>query len=251
MAEKKTRLELSKMFQDGAKPSGSDFADFIESVICCENDGIYKPKKLDSPLRISGYGEDSNLLDFFADESHLWRISQRREKELCLNISSFKKSRIFIDALNGNVGIGTESPDVKLTVNGNLSVEGDILTNGDIIFEKNSDIGVKRSGVSSYGDNIVVSGKIDKDGEICDGVGFTSKNVDTGKYEITFKRNYNKLPIVTATCTEKAQCNTISVLPISNNTIEIYIFDVADPDININPQNCAFSFISFGSYSQL
>jgi hypothetical protein len=121
MAGRKTRTELQALFKAGAKPKGTDFYDFIESVLNIKDDGIQKQAGADKPLRVTAQGKEENLLDFgIGDTGYTWRINQKPggKKISGLNISNASGSKLFIDSSTGNVGIGTMEPHSKLTVQG-------------------------------------------------------------------------------------------------------------------------------------
>ncbi len=119
MADTKTRTELQDLFKQGAKPTGANFSDFIDSVLNIKDDGIQKQAGAEKPLRVTAQGPEENLLDFgVGDTGHTWRINQKpgAKKISGLNISNASGSKLFIDSATGNVGIGTMEPHSKLTV---------------------------------------------------------------------------------------------------------------------------------------
>lgn len=124
MAERKSREQLRELFKQGARPSGADFRDFIESVVNIEDDGIGKPEK-DKPISIIAQGEKQDLLDFIDNENNLaWRINLSPDgTNTGLSVTDASgESRLFVEKKSGNVGIGTTSPRATLHVSG--SVEG-------------------------------------------------------------------------------------------------------------------------------
>ncbi|NET16610.1 MAG: hypothetical protein F6K08_29265, partial [Okeania sp. SIO1H6] len=134
----KTRTELQELFKTGAKPSQQDFTDFIESTLNRMDDGIEKPSGAGVPLKIMAQGDDEKLLDFYRSKTKTWSISQKSGDEEGLNISnSSGESKLFIDSSSGNVGIGTTTPEAKLSVNGDLQV--DILTVNQLAINKVKD----------------------------------------------------------------------------------------------------------------
>ncbi len=119
MADTKTRTELQDLFKQGAKPTGANFSDFIDSVLNIKDDGIQKQAEAEKPLRVTAQGPEENLLDFgVGDTGHTWRINQKPggKKISGLNISNASGSKLFVDSATGNVGIGTMEPHSKLTV---------------------------------------------------------------------------------------------------------------------------------------
>lgn len=104
---KRTRQELQNLFKQGAKPSGDDFKDFIESTLNITDDGIEKYSGTD-PLKIKAYGKEENFLDFVG-ETNTWRINQKpNEDKQGLNFSTSGSSKLFIESSSGNVGISID-----------------------------------------------------------------------------------------------------------------------------------------------
>ena len=116
MAGKKNRQELQNLFRTGAKPSEQDFQDLFDSVLNSTDDGIEKPPGTDTPLKIVAWGESENLLDFYADEVHTWRLSQKPGETTGLNLETGGISRLFLESQSGNLGIGTIAPTARLHV---------------------------------------------------------------------------------------------------------------------------------------
>jgi len=78
MADKKTLKELELAFEAGAKPSGTDFANFINSTLNKIDDGIERPPGKSQPLKILPQGDEQNLLDFGGAEGEAnWRINRK------------------------------------------------------------------------------------------------------------------------------------------------------------------------------
>jgi|GEM_PF-1659412 len=117
MAGLKNRTQLQSLFKSGAKPSGDDFADFINSVLNANDDGIEKPAGADTPLKILAHGAEENLLDFYADDVNTWRLNQKPDGTTAgLNLAVDGSSKLFIESSSGNVGISTASPTAKLHI---------------------------------------------------------------------------------------------------------------------------------------
>ena len=126
MAGRKTRTELQALFKAGAKPKGTDFYDFIESVLNIKDDGIQKQAGADKPLRVTAQGKEENLLDFgIGDTGYTWRINQKPggKKISGLNISNASGSKLFIDSSTGNVGVSNKEPNARLHISQTESVD--------------------------------------------------------------------------------------------------------------------------------
>ena len=117
MAGKKTRTQLQNLFQSGAKPSGENFQDFINSVLNSYDDGIEKPAGADMPIRLMAQGEEENLLDFYSGDTHTWRINQQPlDSNPGLNFSTGGVSKLFVESARGSIGISTAQPEAKLHI---------------------------------------------------------------------------------------------------------------------------------------
>lgn len=124
MAVGKSREELYELFKTGAKPSGADFKDLIDSAVNSSDDGIEKPLGDDTPLKINAHGDTENLLDFYAGETPTWRINQKPTSDLPgLNFETAtgNSSRLFIDSGTGKIGLSTTAPTAKLHIQQNSS----------------------------------------------------------------------------------------------------------------------------------
>jgi len=120
----KSREELYEAFKTGAKPSGADFKDLIDSAVNSNDDGIAKPAGDNTPLKINARGDTENLLDFYAGDVHTWRINQKPTPELAgLNFATATddNSRLFIDSSTGKVGLSTTAPQARLHIQQNGS----------------------------------------------------------------------------------------------------------------------------------
>ena len=114
----KNRNALRDLFKGGAKPSGQDFSDLIDSVLNSEDDGIEKPSDTSVPLKIVAHGVSENLLDFYANTDHTWRLNQKPTGgKTGLNLeTSAGASQLFINSTSGNVGLGNADPKAKLHI---------------------------------------------------------------------------------------------------------------------------------------
>lgn len=126
----KTRRELHDLFKSGAKPTGQDFKDLIDSALNINDDGIEKPGSK-TPLKIMAQGDNEKLLDFYVGEALTWSLSQKPiGAKPGLNFETGGTSRLFIENANGNVGIGTTTPTEKLSVSGNTTIAGNLSVTG-------------------------------------------------------------------------------------------------------------------------
>ena len=128
----RSRVELQELFKQGAKPTGDDFKDFIESALNLRDDDIAQLleasnsinletllAKARGPLKITAFDTDEKLVDFYVGDTKTWSISQNPSgANPGFNLSTEEKSRLFIEKSTGRVGIGTIEPTAKLDVNG-------------------------------------------------------------------------------------------------------------------------------------
>ena len=144
----RSRVELQDLFKQGAKPTGDDFKDFIESTLNLRDDDIAQLleasnsinlesllAKARGTLKITAFETDEKLVDFYAGDTKTWSISQNPSgTNPGFNLSTEEGSRLFIEKSTGRVGIGTIQPAVKLEVNGHFK-----LKNGASINEFSTD----------------------------------------------------------------------------------------------------------------
>ena len=159
----KTRKELQRLFKSGAKPSSEDFRDFIESTLNIRDDGLKKSVGADNPLKISAQGTKEKLLDFYAGETKTWSIDQKpSEENPGFNISTSSGSKLFIASSNGNVGIGTTSPNAKLAIRQTenedaLRVDDQNNDTTPFVINKDGNVGI---GIANPSEKLQVSGKV-------------------------------------------------------------------------------------------
>ncbi|MCG8362230.1 MAG: hypothetical protein MJA27_02715 [Pseudanabaenales cyanobacterium] len=117
MAGNKNRTQLQALFKTGGKPSEEDFRDFIDSVLNINDDGLEKPPGVEIPLKIVAHGKTENLLDFYADELHAWRLNQKPTgANPGLNLETGGISKFFIESSTGNLGLSITQPTAKLHI---------------------------------------------------------------------------------------------------------------------------------------
>lgn len=106
--DKKDRTQLKSYFKSNAAPTEQNFRDFIDSVLNQKEDGIAKMP--DGPIAVQSSGQSEELLHFyrnFNDTNPVWRVSQRVADKNGFSVSDGTgSSRFFINAANGNVGLG-------------------------------------------------------------------------------------------------------------------------------------------------
>lgn len=127
MTEKKDRKDLKEAFEAGRKPSGTDFANLIDSVLNSQDDGIEKPSGISQPLKILPHGDEQNLLDFGGTGDELsWRINRKPENKASgFNLSLNGESKLFIENDTGHIGIGTVTPKSLLHISQDLCLGKD------------------------------------------------------------------------------------------------------------------------------
>jgi hypothetical protein len=133
MASQRDRAALRNLFQQGAKPTGDDFADFIQSTLNLSDEGIAPGATSDDPLAIRARGASESFLDLDVDDTNTWRLShQPNVDDSGLGFSYNGSCTLFLEAGTGNLGIGTTAPSATLTVNGDLRAESDMGVGGNL-----------------------------------------------------------------------------------------------------------------------
>ncbi|MBI3239222.1 MAG: tail fiber domain-containing protein [Flavobacteriia bacterium] len=115
--DKKDRTQLKNYFRSNAAPTEQNFKDFIDANLNQKEDGIAKIP--DGPIAVQSATQTEELLHFykdFKDVSPVWTISQKAAGRSGFAISGGAgASKLFIDAANGNIGVGLPSaPTAKL-----------------------------------------------------------------------------------------------------------------------------------------
>ncbi|MGB1274395.1 MAG: hypothetical protein ACPG77_01495 [Nannocystaceae bacterium] len=121
--KKRNRAELKSYFVKNAIPTENNFADLIDATIVQASDGVAKPAG--EPLSIEAVGDDTsrkqvlNFYQTFVDNGPTFSLelnprsnpNDANSARSGLSISDAAgSSRLFIDAQNGNLGIGTNTP---------------------------------------------------------------------------------------------------------------------------------------------
>jgi len=128
--------------------------------------------------------------------------------------------------------------DSKATVDGDLTVNDDIQTNGGLWVPGALDGNLK-----------IITGFVSSTGGVLRGSGFKSERSTEGIYNITFDTAFSSTPIVVANPAETgdgaAVDNTVGITNLSTTGFTLNMVDI-DGTSNGNPQDCSFTFIVFG-----
>lgn len=144
----KTRQAIKNRFVRNAIPTQADFADLIDASLNQADDGLLKLPN--EPLGLVRQQPDKPVLRFYdspdATES-AWQIYLSADSKAGFALVNTDKdgaisSRLFLDAVSGNVGIGTTKADAKLTVQGGIEVTDNIrlAASKEILFTDNGQI---------------------------------------------------------------------------------------------------------------
>ena len=121
------RLTLKNFFKKGSKPSEMNFSDLIDSTVNKLDDGY--AKDAEAGLQLSPVGSSKNLIGFYKniiDREPNWSVtldSDDRNKGLGI-FSKGKDNPIFFLSNNFCVGLGTNTPQHMLDVDGTVSMSG-------------------------------------------------------------------------------------------------------------------------------
>jgi hypothetical protein len=197
----------------------------------------------ETPLQVGSYGSPDQFLTIATGGGNLYRaavnlrhfnsgygwtlMSDERDSSFRL-LSHFADTdgvtRVFVDRFTGNVGVGTNTPQSKLQVVGNIQLGA----NGN---------NYAASGLENLR---IVRGSINGDGSIARGSGFTAVHngpVGTGSYTITFTPAFSGLASVTVTpINVVARANVTGASSVNISTVNFGGGAVDD----------SFSFIAIG-----
>jgi len=124
MATQRDRAALQNLFQQGAKPTGDDFADLIQSALNIVDDGIAPGSTTDDPPVIAARGTRERFLDLDVDGTNAWQLEHLPlADDAGLSFSYNDQPALFLEAGSGKVGIGTTAPSATLTVSGEIRSE--------------------------------------------------------------------------------------------------------------------------------
>jgi hypothetical protein len=153
-ATTKTRQELRSRFVRNAIPTEADFADLIAASLNLADDGLLKLP--DQPVSLVRQKADQPVLRLFADpavEGAAWQMQLIGTDKPGLALANQAgTSALFLDGATGNVGLGTASPQGKLTISEATGTTASATTGSLLIDHENS------GGASS----IVFRSKVDR-----------------------------------------------------------------------------------------
>ena len=130
---------------------------------------------------------------------------------------------------DGNVGIGTNGPQAKLDVRGDVK-----LGSSGQLFAPGGEENVR-----------ILRGVVDQDGNIIAGSGFHVSHPDTGGYIITFYTPFAGSPAVTATSLIDPGVASIHIQIVEPPTASKVWFVTSDNDRGVI-HNARFHFIAIG-----
>jgi hypothetical protein len=132
----KNRSDLKSYFVKNAIPTEGNFADLIDSQLNQTQDGVFKPDG-EALSVVAAPGDQKRVLRLYASypaASPDWMISLHPAQDPANAVATGKtglgitdgagKPRLFIDAATGQIGIGTNAPQVALDVAGSVAANG-------------------------------------------------------------------------------------------------------------------------------
>lgn len=132
----KNRSDLKSYFVKNAIPTEGNFADLIDSQLNQQQDGVFKPDS-DALTVVAVPGDQRRVLRLYASYPAAnpdWMISLNPVQDPATAGSVGKlgfgitdgtgRTRLFIDAATGQVGVGTNTPQVALDVAGTAQANG-------------------------------------------------------------------------------------------------------------------------------
>ncbi len=132
----KNRSDLKSYFVKNAIPTEGNFADLIDSQLNQTQDGVFKPDG-DAFSVVAASGDQKRVLRLFANYPAAnpdWMISLNPAQDPANAATTSRaglgitdgtgKTRLFIDATTGQIGVGTNTPQVTLDVAGGVRIQG-------------------------------------------------------------------------------------------------------------------------------
>jgi hypothetical protein len=132
----KNRSDLKSYFVKNAIPTESNFADLVDSQLNQAQDGVFKPDG-EALTVVAASGDQKRALRLYASypaASPDWMISLHPAQDPASAATTGKagfgitdgagRPRLFIDATTGQIGVGTNTPQVALDVAGVAQANG-------------------------------------------------------------------------------------------------------------------------------
>jgi hypothetical protein len=132
----KNRTDLKSYFVKNAIPTEGNFADLIDSQLNQTQDGVFKPDG-EAFSVVAAPGDQKRVLRLYASYPATnpdWMISLHPAQDPANAATTGKsglgitdgagKPRLFIDAATGQIGLGTNTPQVALDVTGTAQANG-------------------------------------------------------------------------------------------------------------------------------
>jgi hypothetical protein len=132
----KNRSDLKSYFVKNAIPTEGNFADLIDSQLNQTQDGVFKPDG-DALTVVAAPGDQKRVLRLYASYPAAnpdWMISLNPAQDPANAATTSKpgfgitdgtgKPRLFVDVATGQIGVGTNAPQVALDVVGTAQANG-------------------------------------------------------------------------------------------------------------------------------
>ena len=142
-----TRAKLQQYFATNCKPTQSNFTDLINGMLNQTDDGIFKsagdPLGIVAAVDATTSQKVLNLYANLSDPNPAWTLQLKPrsdQNDSTTAHSGFSisdatgTSRLFIDAGTYNVGIGTNTPQAVLDINGGANVGAGLTVSGSQVF---------------------------------------------------------------------------------------------------------------------
>jgi len=132
----KNRSDLKSYFVNNAIPTEGNFADLIDSQLNQAQDGVFKPDG-EALSVVAASGDQKRVLRLFASypaTSPDWMISLHPALDPADTATASEagfgitdgtgRTRLFIDAATGQIGVGTNTPQAAVDVTGTVQANG-------------------------------------------------------------------------------------------------------------------------------
>jgi hypothetical protein len=132
----KNRSDLKSYFVKNAIPTAGNFVDLIDSQLNQSQDGVFKPDG-DALSVVAAPGDQKRVLRLFASYPAAnpdWMISLNPAQDPANATTTSRpgfgitdsagRTRLFVDAATGQIGVGTNTPQYALDVNGTAQANG-------------------------------------------------------------------------------------------------------------------------------